>query len=144
MHKLFLILISVCWGSLSFGQQKINWTFLSDVQYSYIQNYDANVWYGSPTFGEDIKALDGQEVVIKGYVLPMDIEGNQYMLSANPFNTCFFCGGAGQESVMELRLDKKRRKYETDQVVTFIGTLRLNDAELEINYILENARPYEG
>lgn len=144
MPKSFLIFILVAWGSTLFAQNKINWTFLSDVQYSYIQNYDANVWYGTPTFGDAIKALEGKEVIIKGYVLPMDIDGNQYVLSANPFNTCFFCGGAGQESVMELRLAKKRRKYETDQVVTFIGILRLNDAELELNYILENARPYEG
>jgi len=144
MLKSFLIFIFASWTSLTFAQEKINWTFLSDVQYSYIQNYDANVWYGTPTFGDKIKALDGQEVIIKGYVLPMDVDGNQYVLSANPFNTCFFCGGAGQESVIELRLDKKRRKYETDQVVTFIGTLRLNYAELELNYIIENARPYEG
>ncbi len=144
MPKSFLLIfLTVCCSTL-FAQEKINWTFLSDVQYSYIQNYDANVWYGTPSFGDDIKALEGKEVIIKGYVLPMDVDGNQYVLSANPFNTCFFCGGAGQESVMELRLAKKRRKYETDQVVTFIGTLRLNDAELELNYILENARPYEG
>ncbi|MEL6589731.1 MAG: DUF3299 domain-containing protein, partial [Bacteroidota bacterium] len=110
----------------------------------YIQNYDANVWYGTPTFGEGVQKLAGKEVIIKGYIIPMDTEGNQYVLSANPFNTCFFCGGAGQESVMELRLARKRYKFETDQVVTFIGTLRLNDAELELNYILENARPYKG
>ncbi|MFK7924722.1 MAG: DUF3299 domain-containing protein [Bacteroidia bacterium] len=144
MRRTYLTLIFACLLSVSFAQDKINWPFLADVQYSYIQNYDANVWYGTPSFGEAIQALDGKEVIIKGYVLPLDVDGNQYVLSANPFNTCFFCGGAGQESVMELRLDKKRRKYETDQVVTFIGTLRLNDAELELNYILENARPYEG
>ena len=66
--------------------------------------------------------------------------GDTYILSANPFSSCFYCGGAGQESVMELRLKKKKAKFELDQIVTFAGRLRLNDQEMELNYILEEAR----
>lgn len=129
-------------GSLQ-AQQKINWQVLSAIEYSYIHNYDANIWYGEPQFGPEVQKLDSQTVIIKGYVLPLDADGNQYVLSANPFSSCFFCGGAGQESIMELRLRKKKSRFETDQIVTFIGTLHLNDQELELNYILEDARPYE-
>jgi hypothetical protein len=138
---IILILLTVT-GNAS-AQTNINWQTLADVEYSYIQNYDANIWYGEPTFGPSVEKLDQQEIIIRGYVLPLDAEGNQYVLSSNPFNSCFYCGGAGQESIMELRLRKKRSRYETDQIVTFIGTLRLNDKELELNYILEDARPYE-
>ncbi|MEL6675979.1 MAG: DUF3299 domain-containing protein [Bacteroidota bacterium] len=125
------------------AQQMIDWPQLAKVTFSYVQNFDQNFWYGKPKFHPEILALEGKEVVIKGYILPMDISGESYALSANPFSTCFFCGGAGQESVMELRLKKKKARFETDQVVTFVGTFRLNDEELELNYILEEARVYE-
>ncbi|MEM7660041.1 MAG: DUF3299 domain-containing protein, partial [Bacteroidota bacterium] len=74
---------------------------------------------------------------IKGYMLPIDLEGNAYYLSAYPFSSCFFCGGAGQESVMELRLKKAKQSFQQDEFVTLRGRLRLNNRELELNYILE-------
>ncbi|MEO0470500.1 MAG: DUF3299 domain-containing protein [Bacteroidota bacterium] len=122
------------------AQTKIDWQTLAGVTFSYIHNFEQNMWYGQPSYSEDIKALNGQEIIIKGYVLPTDIESNTYILSANPFSSCFFCGGAGQESVMELRLKKKKAKFELDEVRTFAGKLRLNDQEMELNYILEEAR----
>ena len=127
----------------AFAQKKIEWSVLEQVEFDYIQNFDQNFWYGKPTYGEEVKELEGQEIIIKGYVLPMDITGETYVLSAFPFSSCFFCGGAGQESVIELRLKKKKLKFQTDDVVTFKGTLLLNDQELELNYILENAEPYD-
>ena len=124
----------------SHAQQRIDWTLLSNVSYEYIQNLDQNFWYGKATFGEPVLAMEGKEVSIKGYIIPADIGGGNYYLSAFPFSTCFFCGGAGQESVMELRLKRKKESFKPDEFVTLTGTLRLNDRELELNYILENAR----
>ena len=124
------------------GQQQatpINWELLSDIQYDYIQNFEQNFWYGEATFGEKVKALEGQLIEIKGYMLTVDVEGNAFYLSAYPFSSCFFCGGAGQESVMELRLKKAKQRFEQDEFVTLRGRLRLNDRELELNYILEEA-----
>lgn len=124
------------------AQQEIGWDTLKDISYDYIQNEDQNFWYGEPTFGEAVLALDGQKVVIKGYILPVDFSGNSYFLSAFPYSSCFFCGGAGQESIMELQLKNRKKTFKMDQVVTLEGTLRLNDRELELNYILEDARVY--
>ena len=123
-----------------YAQQKVDWKTLAGVTFSYIQNFEQNMWYGEPTYSDTVKQLDGKEIAIRGYVLPTDIESNTYILSANPFSSCFYCGGAGQESVMELRLKKKKAKFELDQIVTFAGRLRLNDQEMELNYILEEAR----
>ena len=100
------------------------------------------LWYGTPSFSETVKAMEGKEVKIKGYVLPMDVSGEQYVLSAFPFASCFFCGGAGQESVIELRLEDFDRKFETDEYLEFQGILKLNDAELELNYILDKAQVF--
>ena len=76
---------------------------------------------------------------ISGYVLPMDVSGEAYVLSAFPFASCFFCGGAGQESVVELRLKNFSQSFETDEFLSFTGVLKLNKEELELNYILDVA-----
>lgn len=125
------------------AQTDLTWETLADIEYSYVQNYEANFWYGTPTFSTDVKALEGKEVKIQGYVLPMDVSGEAYVLSAFPFASCFFCGGAGQESVVELRLKDYTQKFETDQFLSFSGVLKLNTEELELNYILDLAEVVE-
>ena len=84
--------------------------------------------------------MDGKLVEIKGYIIPIDVESGFYVLSANPFASCFFCGNAGPESVMELQFDGKLKKtYTTDEIATFQGRLKLNWDDLEhCNYILQN------
>ena len=81
--------------------------------------------------------LEGKKVQIQGYMIPVDLELGLYVLSANPYAACFFCGNAGPESVMALKFDKKPRRFELDEVVTFKGTLQLNDSNVdEMNYLL--------
>ena len=106
MKKYYLFIlftISLAWSAL-YAQTEVAWTTLEKVEYAYIENSDQNFWYGEPTFQEEVKDLEGKKIRITGYVLPLDISGDNYVLSAFPFSSCFFCGGAGQESVMELRL----------------------------------------
>ncbi|MCB0847224.1 MAG: DUF3299 domain-containing protein, partial [Bacteroidetes bacterium] len=63
-----------------------------------------------------------------------------YALSANPFASCFFCGNAGPESVMDLELTSYDKVYFTDDYVTFQGKLILNDSDLnKMCYVLEEA-----
>lgn len=92
-----------------------------------------------PTFGPTLKRLENREITIKGFMVPIDPESNQYVLSAYPYSMCFFCGGAGPESVMGLKL-KKNRKFKTDETHTFRGKLTLNANDIyELNYILTDA-----
>jgi len=132
-------IIFLLFGFLGHAQTDLTWETLAEIEYSYVQNYEANFWYGTPTFSPAVKALEGKEVKIKGYVLPMDVSGEVYVLSAFPFASCFFCGGAGQESVIELRLKNYKQKFETDEFLSFTGKLKLNSEELELNYILDEA-----
>ena len=74
----------------------------------------------------------------------MDYDENFYVLSRYPFANCFFCGGAGPESVVDLRFKDENRMYETDERLTFRGKLALNaDDVYQMNYILEGAEEYE-
>lgn len=119
----------------------IDWKVLSKVEFKdkYYQEYEA--WYLYPEFPESIKKLDNQQVIIKGYIIPLDVESGIYALSAYPFSSCFFCGGAGPESVMSLKFSDAPPRYDTDDVVQLTGILELNDSNVdEFNYILKEAR----
>jgi hypothetical protein len=139
--RMFLWLVFLVSTQLGLAQVKVPWSTLEGVNYSYVQNMDQNFWYGEPTYDEAVKALEGQVIQVKGYVLPLDLSGDNYVLSAFPFSSCFFCGGAGQESVIELRLADSDARFKQDQYLTFTGKLKLNHRELELNYLLEDARP---
>lgn len=79
-----------------------------------------------PVFSKEIKALAGKEVTVKGYIIP--VEGykshKEFIFSAFPYNMCFFCGGAGPETVMEV-FAKEEIEYSAE-AVTIKGKLELN------------------
>lgn len=123
---------------------ELTWQELSDVEFKdvYLEELDAYYWL--PTFGPQVKAAEGKDLYITGYMIPVDIDEDFYVLSRYPFANCFFCGGAGPESVVDLRFpNQSEREYKTDERLTFRGTLRLNaDDVYQMNYILEGAVEY--
>lgn len=123
---------------------KITWEMLRDVTFKKKWYAAEQIYMLHPTFGEPIQKLSSKEVVITGYVLPVDLDANLYVLSAFPYSACFFCGGAGPESVMSLEFKKGSRKFKTDERLTFKGSLKLNADDIyKMNYILENAEVTE-
>ena len=55
-----------------------------------------------------------------------------------PYNMCFFCGGAGPETVMEVTATEPV-KYSTSRI-TLRGTLTLNDSNInQLMYLLSDA-----
>ena len=73
-------------------------------------------------------------------MIPVDIDANYYVLSANPFASCFFCGQAGPESVVSIKFKGVNRRFNTDDRVTIKGKFRLNATDInELNYILDQA-----
>ena len=119
---------------------KLSWEAMRDVTFKKKWYAEESVYMLYPTFGAAIQKLDGKPVTITGYVLPVDLEANLYVLSAFPYSACFFCGGAGPESVVSLKFKKGGRKFKTDERKTFKGTLKLNaDNIYELNYILTEA-----
>lgn len=119
---------------------KISWETLRDVTFKKKWYPDESVYMLYPTFGPAVQKIKGKEVTITGYILPIDLDANLYVLSAFPYSACFFCGGAGPESVMALKFKKTARKFKTDERLTFKGTLTLNADDIyQMNYVLENA-----
>lgn len=137
---LFSISFVMVFGAIS-AQTTIDWDMLAKVSYETKYDEEAGFVQVIPQYGPELKGLDGKEVLIKGYVLPMDVDGKEYMLSAFPYSSCFFCGGAGRESVIELRLANDNRRYKMDDVIIFKGNLILNTEPFGMNYLLQEATP---
>lgn len=138
----FLLISLSAWKPVK-QPQKITWEILKDVQFKDQYSTEIDAFFQQPIFGNKVLQYDREEVYIKGYMIPVDIKHDFYVLSANPYSTCYFCGGGGPESVIELELGKDHPEYHTDDRLTFKGRLILNeDDPNRMNYILENAVEY--
>ena len=144
-NKIILaITISLFFVSNIFSQNIITWELLKNVEFDEIWSEEFQAYYMVPKFSESVKEMDGKEVQIRGFIIPVDIVQDYYVLSANPYSSCFFCGQAGPESVMEIQMIKKYEGLRMDQVITYKGTLKLNvDDIYQLNYILEDAEIIE-
>lgn len=50
---------------------------------------------------------------------------------------CFFCGGAGPESIAEVNLAKPQSKFQVDDLLMVKGKLKLNIDNMDhVNFIL--------
>ncbi|MCI4668399.1 MAG: DUF3299 domain-containing protein [Bacteroidia bacterium] len=122
------------------GYKSITWEDLSKVTFEDKFYEEINALLLFPTFSDEVKELKGKRVAIKGYVIPL--APGRYVLSENPFSSCFFCGNAGPESVLELELVDSSAIYFSDEYMGFAGVLDLNDSDINsLNYIFRNAVP---
>ncbi|MEM1121652.1 MAG: hypothetical protein AAGJ18_14470 [Bacteroidota bacterium] len=120
---------------------ELTWQLLMDIQYRlrYFSELDTEIY--ASVFPEAIRALEGKEVIIEGFVIPFDEEGELLALSHNPYAACFFCGKASPASVMSIYLENKDNTYKADDFKKFRGRLRLNsDDPNEFYYILEGVK----
>lgn len=126
------------------GFEELTWEDLTDVEFKdvYVEELDAYYW--KPIFGPSVENLEGKKFHITGYVIPVDIDEDFYVLSRYPFANCFFCGGAGPETVVDLQFTgDSPREYATDERLTFAGELKLNSDDVYLmNYIIVGAHEY--
>ncbi|ELR69409.1 hypothetical protein C900_05099 [Fulvivirga imtechensis AK7] len=136
-------IICMLTASMASAQTEITWKTLGDVKFTDKYSEEVEAYYYYPHFGPTVKDLDGQEVYIKGYMLPINPKENIYILSKYPYASCFFCGNGGPESIVELKLRPDHPKFRMDQIVTIKGRLKLNRDDIyQCNYILEDATVY--
>jgi hypothetical protein len=118
--------------------ERISWVDMEDVVV--VDRYDKILesYILSPIFGEHISSFDGKTVEITGYVVFVSEENNVVMLSRNDFSSCFFCGGAGPESVVEVYMTPDMPELERDRVISVKGTFKLNPDDPTKNFYLMN------
>lgn len=131
----------ICLALLTAGNPvSVSWKQLADVRFSKKLNRELDMYFLYPNFGASVMQLEGKEIMVRGYMIPVDSENDVYVLSAQPMAMCFFCGGAGPESIIELQFRDKRQRFKTDAVKTISGKLVLNRDDVEhLNYILKDA-----
>lgn len=129
---------------LQINAQETTWKTLAKITYT--KQYDELMGFkvDVPVFSEDIKALEGTEVEVKGYIIP--VEGykshKEFIFSAFPYTMCFFCGGAGPESVMDV-FAKNPVEYSAEQI-TLRGKLELNATDINrLMYSIHDAEIVE-
>lgn len=119
------------------------WDIFSDVTFYPKYFEEAGEELATPKFTEALKQLDGKEIELSGFYIPFDMD-SAFMLSALPFSSCFFCGGAGAETVAEIQVNPLPKNMAADTFLKVRGRLKLNDWNLDhMNFILEEARIIE-
>lgn len=89
-----------------------------------------------------IEALEGKEITLKGYVVPLSGKKAQshFMFSAYPFSDCFFCGKAGPESVIEAFTKDQEKITFTESAITLKGVFKFTSRDPnDIMFTLEDA-----
>jgi hypothetical protein len=138
---LFLIISTISLSTTTAqDKEKSVWKTLSKITYK--KQYDELMGFkiDVPVFSDQVKALEGKTVEVKGYIIP--VEGykshKEFIFSAFPYNMCFFCGGAGPETVMEVE-SREPVEYTAEQVV-LKGKLTLNDDDVNrLMYLITDA-----
>lgn len=121
------------------GFPSLVWPKLYNVQY--IPNSEDFDGLDKPVFSEAVKALNGKTVTVPGYLVPFEngaLKSNHFMLSSLPISACYFCGGGGPETVIEV-FSMVPIPF-TDKPVEIKGNLFLNDRDPgQMIYVLTSA-----
>jgi hypothetical protein len=139
MKMLFTLLLA---ASVITQPSTTGWDVFAKVKFTPQLVKEVNEYFLVPFFDSKIKFHEGKEMTLEGYFIPMDLESsNTIILSKHPYSQCFFCGGAGPESVVEVILASRPSKLKADQIIKVTGTLKLNEKDINhMNFILEHAR----
>src|SRR5687767_8779931 len=101
MKRIVVIAIFLLVTAGAFAQGKADtWSIFAKTKFEpkYYENLKEYLFF--PNFPAELKALEGKEVTIEGFYVPFAPEGESYIIiSKYPQSQCFFCGGAGPESI---------------------------------------------
>lgn len=118
------------------------WALFSKTRFVEKLNQEFGMYFLYPKFPDELMVFEGKIVTVSGFYIPLDMNAsNIAVLSKFPMAECFFCGGAGPESIVVGYLkNKPNRKIKTDEIVKIRGKLKLNENDIdELNFILQDA-----
>lgn len=137
LYQIILVFLLFCCSQL---QAQNSWKDLEDVRFTTIESNE-----GYPmevaAFGEEVKKLEGKQIRLKGYIIPLEeLRGQKYFVfSRYPFNLCYFCGAAGPETIIEVRSQKEIPF--TEDLIELEGRFETNASDPNhMMYLLHEAR----
>ncbi len=130
-------------GSLGFSQTPTRlWEIFSKTRFQERFNKTHGLYFYYPQFSHELLALQGKSVELQGFFIPLDTSPSKTLiLSKYPMAECFFCGGAGPETIAVAYLkNPPSRRLKLDQIIKVRGILQLNADDVEeMTFILQNA-----
>jgi len=143
MKMIFRLVVITLWvgflmPTLSAQEQSV-WKTLAEVQYEEPQFVSRGYDSPTPVFSDAIRSLQGQTVTVSGYIYPLKTKkaSHHFVLSALPISSCYFCGGGGPETVIEIQAIHPI-EYTTRKI-TVKGILRTHESDpMGLLYTLEN------
>lgn len=118
--------------------QTETWDILALLEYKR-EYINGTPWY-VPKFAQEILALEGTQIELKGYMIPLDPGRNHdnFLISVLPLLQCHFCGQGGIPEMVEV-FSRSTLRY-TERIIYVKGTLRLNNSDPNhFTFILEDA-----
>lgn len=137
------LLLSIVFCMISIPQPSgEGWDIFAKVKFTPQLIKELDEYYLVPFLDSRIRYYEGKEFELEGYYIPLDLEEkNTVVISRSPYAQCFFCGGAGPESVAEVHFATKPPRFKPDQIIRVSGVLKLNATDIEhMNFILLNAK----
>jgi uncharacterized membrane protein YcgQ (UPF0703/DUF1980 family) len=137
---IFIILMPI--GAAFASVKPDLWALFSKTRFVEKLNRQLSMYFLYPAFPPELEALEGKEVELTGFHIPLEVtHANMLILSKYPMAECFFCGGAGPESVAVVYLrEKPAKRLKMDDILTVKGNLELNENDVEeLNFIIKDA-----
>lgn len=143
MRKITIGCLTVLILASSFIATEDNmWALFAKTRFVEKLNREFGMYFLYPKFPDELKAFEGKLVTLSGFYIPLDMNNSELaVVSKFPNAECFFCGGAGPESIVVGYLKKKpSRRVKMDEIVKIRGRLKLNEDDIdELNFILYDA-----
>ena len=132
--RVVILLILIAVVNIARGQTVLDWSDLSEgISWEKSSPEPYFPVFQKANFSPKIRALEGEQVIITGYLLVLDGKQSVYLLSKNPMASCFFCGNGGPETIVDLWFAQKP-SFTMDALVSVEGVLRLNEHNPNASY----------
>ncbi len=122
--------------------QSSTWSLLSLVSYEKKYDESLGMQVDIPTVNPMVMSMDGTEIEVSGYIIPIDgkIKQSHFVFSSFPANLCFFCGKAGPETAMEVFMADGKRVAYSDDKIQLKGRLQVKASDgSSLMYVLHEA-----
>lgn len=142
-RKISFVCLAILIMAGSFTMREDNmWALFAKTRWIEKLNREFGMYFLYPKFPDELKAFEGKLVTISGFYIPLEMNNSEIaVVSKFPNAECFFCGGAGPESIVVGYLKKKpSQRLKMDEIVKIRGRLKLNEDDIEeLNFILLDA-----
>jgi len=141
--KIFIAFCILAISAAAIAKEPDLWALFAKTRFTEKLNRELSMYFLYPSFPAELMELEGKEITLSGFYIPLDMNDDKMViLSKFPMAQCFFCGGAGSESVAVAYLrDRNPKKIKTDQIIKVRGRLILNDKDVdELTFIIKDAK----